>query len=575
MLGNSWAFVLALLAIISCLIATLTLGWTIGPWKDFGESWQELWGRLRRRFQGRGLSGQEGPPTLTRSHRARREDRRTASGRDGQPDDRRSTSVNAAEEDEGSVARRLAPGWHYETPTPPSKYTVSCGDCGGGGATAAAPLPEVPGWLQQLARGPSDLTAAAQLLEEGQAGECTICFEPLWRAGASVMRVAGGYRICPHYLCEGCCTEVLQQATPSCPVCRVSAEGAYCDRIPDPRLDPMGWFNAVDTRGIGLLSRQEVSLGLEATLPLSRGRLQAALDAPCPATPPCSDTSSQGSGSSNSCLWKSWCAKDTDTVGPHAFIQRGGLLQWVYEHLGELGRTEGEGERFDESAEVLAVELKTCPEAWFNRFSVNGTAGLSEGEILRAMMRTFAVSSLEKSTLLRLRGRITASWRSWDRESVGQVTLKEFLTPGGLHEDLVKLLDVAASPRESIKAVLLDKSLRKEPFRKAPLKDFKEDKLSQEEEKPQGKVSLAKGLPKKKGVIAKGKEEDPGGQKKSKKGSTRPSAQAFAAEARVPSSRVPNQPRAKRAAGPNTAGSVLNGSVRAARTQPTSQPATE
>lgn len=433
---DSWVLLLAIFASVTCTIAIVTLG----PWKEIGDAASSFWKYL---WSGSADSAASGATGLDHGGAA------DAPGRARQP----LGQEDAA--DLESAAGRLAQGTLEHGPGPPHSASIVLGVQASSCCTAS-PVSEVPYWLRKLARGPSDETAGAQLLEECQAGECVVCFEPLWRAGASIMRGDNGQRICPHYLCDECCSEMLERDPPTCPICRIGARDAYCDRVPDPRENPMGWFSAMDVSGRGILNRQQVSFGLEATLPLSRGRLQEALDAPCPSTSSGSENgSSQGSVSSSGAnLWQAWCGGNKDGIRPEALTRKGGLLQWVYEHLGELGLAEGGAEDLDVSAEVLATELKTCPEAWFERFNINGTASLSRGEVLRAMMRTFAVSSLEKVDVHRLRARIRDSWRTWDPNNVGQVTLHEFLAPGGLYEDLLQLLKIGETPRECMKAEL-------------------------------------------------------------------------------------------------------------------------
>lgn len=444
----------------------------------------------------------------------------------------------------------------------------------------------VPSWLQRLAAaGPSDATAPAQLcVGGGRAGECSMCFDPLWRAGAAYLLAPGGAgRVCGHYFCAGCCAALLRVPRARCPLCRADAAGATCVRLPDPRegndsKDGGGaaaWFVAVDAAGKGRLSKTEVALGLEATLPLSKERLLRAMEedagglwrqwcggvtsAPAVAHHEANEAMadfaralarSWGSGSpspaviigqaiasastehrgalaaslSTQCGGPFRCAlvaaavrerptqQEAESVAmalaphvadpesfeavvlncpplkgssrrqdimaelpaggaaeepmitPEAFVERGGLLQWVYEHLREL-ETAPDGAAADfrsDEAATLAAELRSDPRAWFLRFDIAKSGGLSEDDVIRAMMRTFEVSSLDRNAALWVREQISLSWKAWDEQANGQVSLEEFLAPGGLAEDLAGLLaDVipAGSSRRDFEEAVLKREV--------------------------------------------------------------------------------------------------------------------
>eukprot|EP00913_Durusdinium_trenchii_P019921 g18725.t1 len=128
---------------------------------------------------------------------------------------------------------------------------------------------------------PSNRTALQQthrtiLKAEGLA-ECPVCFRALCEGGPAVLFDAGGRRVCGHFLCAACATELsLQSAAPRCPVCRQQFQPPPT-RPPDPREDPAAWFAFFDEDGSGYLERQLLEKVLPAVVPVDASKLEASL----------------------------------------------------------------------------------------------------------------------------------------------------------------------------------------------------------------------------------------------------------------------------------------------------------
>ena len=90
--------------------------------------------------------------------------------------------------------------------------------------------------------------------------ECPICFDDLTNMETEktvCVLIRTGVRTCNHYFHTQCVDQVLGPLTANvCPLCRKPFDARL--EIPDPELDPDGWFNAVDLDRSGNLSMSEV-----------------------------------------------------------------------------------------------------------------------------------------------------------------------------------------------------------------------------------------------------------------------------------------------------------------------------
>lgn len=111
-----------------------------------------------------------------------------------------------------------------------------------------------------------------------QRAECVVCFEDLCdqSQGQVAVLTCNGQRTCQHFM-HSRCIEALKSSSshPSCPLCRRTFDS--CIVIPDPNLDPSGWFEAVDMDGDGALSMREVREVLKATISVDVSALERQL----------------------------------------------------------------------------------------------------------------------------------------------------------------------------------------------------------------------------------------------------------------------------------------------------------
>lgn len=301
----------------------------------------------------------------------------------------------------------------------------------------------------------TDSWLSPRLLLAERAVECPVCYEPLYGAQPSVLqRVDNDRRLCAHYFCLRC----AKRLGGSCPLCRARASGGCTARpLPSVEKAPRQWFRLVDHSGNQRLERDEVVRALEAVLPLDAERLRVALGVPpCQKKSLSEDSSNEPAPAQTTQTttkeeldtlgwWSQWhpTAEDSvdDGISEEAFVAEGGLLQWIVEHVRELHRSEQKGRPPDLTAETLP--------AWFDFWASDPAQGLSRPELLRALMRTFNVSGVERQKVREIRGTIEHCYHLWAPAGNDRVTKEAFVkSPGGLGETLLSALSPSCPEEE-------------------------------------------------------------------------------------------------------------------------------
>lgn len=259
-------------------------------------------------------------------------------------------------------------------------------------------------------RGSDDFYRHTAILPPGSGAECPICFEPLCKGVPVAFTDEDGRAVCPHFLCATCARGYEASASSTgawrrCPECRRSAPKA----LPLPKLadDPLGWFDFLKSDS-GTLARSTLLRAVSAMLPVEADVLGAAVDAGSITTGP---------------------------VGQEltaAEFLTGGLYAWIWRHELEHRRCSSLGQRPD-----LAER-----EEWFRYWNITPRGGgvLTRGEALRAILRTFKASSLDKPRLEQLRKRFDRVWESCASARKARyghcnpevVSQEEFTCSGGL-----------------------------------------------------------------------------------------------------------------------------------------------
>lgn len=203
--------------------------------------------------------------------------------------------------------------------------------------------------------------------------ECPICLEPLCRSTPTAF--VADRAICLHFLCINCARGYASSTNSQgdalrCPECRRHA----VDMQPLPSMcqDPLTCFEFLSGEE-NYLARPMLLRTLSALLPLDSEALEAQGDALDP------------------------------EVSAEDFISNP-LFVWVWRHLQEHQR--------------CMQRLRSAPNledrrAWFKYWNFSNTGRLTRSEVLRAILRSFRVTSLEKQKISDLRSRVEKVWDVW------------------------------------------------------------------------------------------------------------------------------------------------------------------
>lgn len=210
----------------------------------------------------------------------------------------------------------------------------------------------------------------------GQRGgsECPICLEPLCRSTPTAF--VADRAICLHFLCVNCARGYASSTNSQgdalrCPECRRHA----VDMQPLPSMcqDPLTCFEFLSGEE-NYLARPMLLRTLSALLPLDSEALEAQGDALDP------------------------------EVRAEDFISNP-LFVWVWRHLQEhqqwMLRSSSAAPNLDDR------------RAWFKYWNFSNTGHLTRREVLRAILRSFRVTSLEKQKISDLRSRVEKVWDVW------------------------------------------------------------------------------------------------------------------------------------------------------------------
>ena len=259
-------------------------------------------------------------------------------------------------------------------------------------APSAPPLPSQPSPTVSMA--PEVKNVAVEH------AECAICYDEMTSQPSSVLINAGGKRPCRHFLHKSCAEGLLRANQKTCPICR--APFVKLADVPDFDANPKNWFGIVDANGDGTLSKGEVIEIMKATMAIDYKALEKNVDN----------------------LWPRW---DHDGSGEIDFNElchpKLGLLVYVRAHFARIKR--------EPPPELNIRNL----EIWFTYWDEDGNGSLEKEEILRALIKTFKLSSTP-ARLKEMREMLDVLWPLFDSDGSGEVELGEFIARDGLGESL-------------------------------------------------------------------------------------------------------------------------------------------
>jgi len=230
--------------------------------------------------------------------------------------------------------------------------------------------------------------------------ECPICLEPLCRSTPTAFVAAEG-AVCLHFLCSNCArgyaASTSSQGEPlRCPECRRHA--AAMRALPPLSEDPLHWFQFVAGADCeSTVARPMLLRTLSAMLPLEADAIEEVVEG---------------------------LASLGQEVNAAEFLTHP-LFVWLWQHLQEHFR---------------CSKLPPAPDleerrAWFRHWNLSQSGRLSRSEVLRAVLRSFRLTSLDKQKVSEMRTRIDHMWDAWTAQRPCGMelspTCEEFAAEGG------------------------------------------------------------------------------------------------------------------------------------------------
>lgn len=273
--------------------------------------------------------------------------------------------------------------------------------------SSAAPPRRSPAELTRSNTGRFVVEAIARSQAEVKA-ECPICFEPLCSAPVGVFVDTGGRRVSQHFFNLGAAREWLSSGTGMCPLTRKPISSVL--EVPDIRVDPEGWFDAVDIDGDRRLSRLEVVECLKAQLPVDAGALDAA------------------AADADHWMWQQWDLDGSGYIERHELLREGGLAAYVRQ-------------AFERSTRGDAIpDISRDKDAWYSYWDEDNSGELDKEEVVRALLKTFRMTT-DPARVSQMRASVEAIWPIFDEDGSGTVDREEFLKPSeGLADTIVATL---------------------------------------------------------------------------------------------------------------------------------------
>ncbi|EOD03787.1 hypothetical protein EMIHUDRAFT_221965 [Emiliania huxleyi CCMP1516] len=197
----------------------------------------------------------------------------------------------------------------------------------------------------------------------------------------------------------------------SCPLCRCDFDKAVV--LPSLERQPEVWFRTCDVKGDGYLSKQEVINVLLSQFPLDVDRFEARME-------------------------DAWPQVDPNGDGDEFFAPETGLLALVRANLTDDMRVE--------PVEAAPPDVRTQRNAWFDHFDDDKTGSLTQEELTRALVKTYALGA-DLAQVRTMRDFVAAVFPAFTAEAT--ISRDAFLRPGeGLADTIIAQLD-HLSPRPS------------------------------------------------------------------------------------------------------------------------------
>ena len=130
-------------------------------------------------------------------------------------------------------------------------------------------------------------------------------------------------------------------------------------------------------------------------------------------------------------LWARWDPNGDGYVEQHEMIGPGGLLEYMRVNFPLASSRHARNRRGPPPS------IARSPDDWFTYWDEDGSGELEQDEVVRALIKTFELSSNNLEQVRNMRDIVHAVWAVFDPDGSGSIDRREFLMQDGLAETIV------------------------------------------------------------------------------------------------------------------------------------------
>jgi Ca2+-binding EF-hand superfamily protein len=238
----------------------------------------------------------------------------------------------------------------------------------------------------------SNIAEVAQRAHENQ--ECPLCFESLICKPVANLLDTDNHLIC-HHLCHLECLQA--ELSTHCPSC--SRNYSSTKVVPSLHPDPQVWFEHMDTDKDGFLSHEEMTEGLKGQLDLDWSAIEVDVDT----------------------LWLRW---DKNRDGKISFAEFCDANDGVIVYLQR---------KYPRNPRAPPPDLLKAKRAWFRYWDEDDSKTLDKSEIVRALIKTFAIYDIKKNVVVEI---VEKVWPIFDTDNSGVIEYEEFIETDNLGDSI-------------------------------------------------------------------------------------------------------------------------------------------
>lgn len=225
--------------------------------------------------------------------------------------------------------------------------------------------------------------------------ECPICFDELFCSPVGTLCNSQNKPICKHSYHAKCVEELPKPW--KCPLCRLDFTKVLT--APDIKVDPYAWFEFLDIDKSGSISYEELVDGLKSQILLNWSKIECDADT----------------------LWSKWDKDGNGNISIDEFCDpKSGVMAYLLEV-------------YPTNPRPPPPDILKNKKEWFNYWDEDCSGSLDKDEMGRALVKTFKLYHIEKSTVIDI---LNAIWPIFDIDDSGRIECSEFISTDNLADTI-------------------------------------------------------------------------------------------------------------------------------------------